>query len=89
MSLVKFRGEKNFLPTLPEPQGLGFVMRAKVYADHASDTTTWRSRTGFLVYLNCAPIYWMSKKQASVESSTFGSEFIASVASICKDLGTN
>ena len=30
----------------------------------------------FLVYLNCAPIYWWSKKQNSVESS-FGSEFIA------------
>lgn len=61
----------------PEPRGMGFTMRAKVDADHASDTTTRRSRTGFLVYLNCAPIYWMSKKQNSVESSTFGSEFIA------------
>ena len=61
----------------PEPRGMGFTMRAKVDADHASDTTTRRSRTGFLVYLNCAPIYWMSKKQTSVESSSFGSEFIA------------
>jgi hypothetical protein len=51
-------------------------MRAKVDADHAADTISRRSRTGFLVYLNCAPIYWMSKKQTSVESS-FGSEFIA------------
>jgi hypothetical protein len=61
----------------PEPRGMGFTMRAKVDADHASDTTTRRSRTGFLVYLNCAPIYWMSKKQTIVESSSFGSEFIA------------
>ena len=30
-----------------------------------------------MVYLNCAPIYWLSKKQTSVESSSFGSEFIA------------
>ena len=52
-------------------------MRAKVDADHASDTMTRCSRTGFLVYLNCAPIYWWSKKQNSVESSSFGSEFIA------------
>jgi hypothetical protein len=52
-------------------------MRAKVDADHASDTITRRSRTGFLVYLNCSPIYWSSKKQNSVESSSFGSEFIA------------
>jgi hypothetical protein len=52
-------------------------MRAKVNADHASDTITRRSRTGFLVYLNCAPIYWSSKKENSVESSSFGSEFVA------------
>ncbi len=52
-------------------------MRAKVNADHASDSVTRRLRTGFLVYLNCAPIYWSLKKQTSVESSTFGLEFIA------------
>ena len=47
---------------MPELRGLGFIMRAKVDADHASDTMTRRSRTGFLVYLNCAPIYWWSKE---------------------------
>ena len=62
---------------MPELRGLGFIMPAKVDADHASDMMTRRSRTGFLVYLNCAPIYWWSKKQNSVESSSFGSKFIA------------
>ena len=71
------QGKEELPPNMPEPQGTGFVMRAKVDADHASDTTTRRSRTGFIVYLNSAPAYWMSKKQASVESSSFGSEFIA------------
>lgn len=52
-------------------------MRAKVDADHASYTTSRRSRTCFLVDFNCSPIYLMSKKQTSVESSSFGSEFIA------------
>ena len=52
-------------------------MCAKVDADHTSDTITRCSRTGFLVYLNCALIYWWSKKQNSVESLSFGSEFIA------------
>lgn len=52
-------------------------MRAFVDADHASDSVTGRSRTGFLVYLNNAPVYWMSKKQTVVETSSFGSEFIA------------
>jgi hypothetical protein len=50
---------------------------AKVDANHAADTVTRRSRTGFLVFLNSAPVYWLSKKQASVESSSFGSEFCA------------
>ena len=62
---------------MPEPQGMGFIMRAKVDADHAADTVTRRSQTGFLVFLNSALIHWSSKKQTSVESSSFGSEFIA------------
>jgi hypothetical protein len=62
---------------MPEHRGIGFTMRAKVDADHAADTVTRRSRTGFLVYLNCAPIYWSSKKQTSVESCSFGSKFVA------------
>ena len=33
--------------------------------------------TGFIVCLNRAPIYWFSKKQTSIETSTFGSEFTA------------
>ena len=70
-------GKEELPPNMPEPRGMGFVIRAKVDADHASDTVTRRSRTGFLVYLNCAPVHWWSKKQTSVESSSFGSEFIA------------
>ena len=62
---------------MPDPRGQGFMMCAKVDADHASDTITRHSRTGVLVYLNCALIYWWSKKQNSVESSSSGSEFIA------------
>ena len=62
---------------MSEPRGLGFVIHDKVDFDHAADTFTRISRTGFLVYLNCAPANWFSKKQNGVESSTFGSEFIA------------
>ena len=71
------QGKEEVPSNMPEPRGLGFIMHAKVDADHASDTITRHSRTGFLVYLNCAPIYWWSKKQNSVESSSFGSKFIA------------
>jgi hypothetical protein len=70
-------GKEKMPPNMPEPRGFGFVIRAKVDADHAADTVTRRSRTGFLVYLNCALVQWFSKKQNYVESSSFGSEFIA------------
>ena len=46
-------------------------------ADHAGDRLTRRSQTGVLLYLNKAPIVWYSKRQNTVESSTFGSEFVA------------
>jgi hypothetical protein len=44
-------GKEEMPPNMPEPRGLGFVIRAKVDADHAADTVTRRSRTGFLAYL--------------------------------------
>ena len=64
-------------PDMPEKRGLGFVVTAKVDSDHAGDSMTRRSRTGFFVYCNNALVYWMSKKQTAVETSTFGSEFNA------------
>lgn len=69
---------KEELPgNMPEPRGIGFTMRAFVDSDHAGEVTTRRSRTGFIVFLNSAPIYWFSKRQTCIETSSFGSEFIA------------
>eukprot|EP00957_Ditylum_brightwellii_P057262 4339483-Ditylum_brightwellii.AAC.1 len=62
---------------MPVPQGQGFKVVARVDADHVDNSVTRRSKTRFLVYCNSVPVYWMSKKQTSVESSSFGSEFIA------------
>jgi hypothetical protein len=70
-------GDEELPPNMPNPRGMGFTMSAKVDADHASDTVSRRSRTGFLVYLNSSLTYWMSRKQTSVESTSFGSEFVA------------
>jgi len=57
--------------------GKEMIISYYVDADHTGDRLTRISRTGFVVKLNSAPIYWMSKKQTSVETSSFGSEFIA------------
>ena len=61
----------------PAPKGIGFTIRAFADSDHAGDSVTRRSRTGFIVFLNSAPIFVYSKKQGSCETSSFGSEFIA------------
>ena len=61
----------------PRPLGMEFLIRAFVDADFAGDLITRRSRSGFIVMLNMAPVYWFSKKQSTIETSTFGSEFCA------------
>ncbi|KAI2502900.1 Reverse transcriptase (RNA-dependent DNA polymerase) [Fragilaria crotonensis] len=48
-----------------------------VDASHGSDRATRRSQTGILLFCNKAPIIWHSKRQNTVEASTFGSEFQA------------
>jgi len=44
----------------PEPLDTEFVMRPFVDSNHAGDTITRRSRTGFIFFLNSAPTYWYS-----------------------------
>ena len=46
----------------PAPKGIGFAMRAFVDSDHAGYSIVRRSRTGFVVFLNNAPIFVNSKK---------------------------
>jgi hypothetical protein len=45
------------------------------------DIATGRSVTGILHLLNKTPIEWYSKRQAIVETATYGSEFVA--ARVC------
>ncbi len=69
--------EEEMPPGMPTPHGPTMTMRVYVDSNHAGDLVTRRSQTGFIVFLNNAPIYWSSKKQGSCETSTFGSEFVA------------
>ena len=62
---------------MPKPRGKSVQLNVFVDADHAGNKVTRRSHTGILIYCNLAPIVWYSKRQNTVESSTFGSEFIA------------
>jgi len=74
-------------PDIPEPRGRPVEIVVFVDADHAGDTMSRRSRTGILIYVNRAPILWMSKKQNSIETSTFGSEFSALKMAVEQTMG--
>ena len=64
-------------PDEPEPRGKAVDVTVFVDADHAGNKITRRSHTGILIFVNTTPIVWYSKRQNTVESSTFGSEFVA------------
>lgn len=73
-----YRDSEEEIPSnMPEPRGKSVQTSAHVDADHASNKVTRRSQTGILIFCNMAPILWFSKKQNTIESSTFGSEFMA------------
>jgi hypothetical protein len=61
----------------PIPRGMPVQINAFIDARHARNKVTRRSHTGVLIYLNTALIIWHSKAQKTVETSTFGAEFIA------------
>ena len=63
-------------PDMPKPLGKEVVMRCFADADHAGNKLTRRSRTGFIIFLQMAHIYYCSKRQNTLGFSTYGSEFI-------------
>lgn len=62
---------------MPEPRGRPVEITMFVDANHAGNVVTRRSHTGILIYVQNAPILFYSRRQNSVETSTFGSEFCA------------
>ena len=62
---------------MPKARGIAAEVTVFVDGSHASDKKTRRSHTGYIIFVNRAPIIWYRKRHATVESSTFGSEFIA------------
>ena len=61
----------------PEPLGKFVTLSHYVDANLMHDMVTGRSITGILHLVNKTPIDWFSKKQATVETATYGSEFVA------------
>ena len=69
---------KEELPfNAPPPLGNPVVLTHYVDANLYHNVLTGRSVTGILHLTNGTPIDWYSKKQATVETATYGSEFVA------------
>ena len=67
---------KEALPTnAPEQRDKEIDMRIFVDSDHAGDKLTRQSITGYIIFLNNAPIAWLYKKQETIETSVFGADF--------------
>ena len=62
---------------IPEPLGKPVVTTTFKDANLYHDMITGRAVTGILHLLNGTPIDWFSKRQDTVETATYGSEFVA------------
>src|SRR5210317_1469382 len=69
--------QEELPPDMPKPRGKSVRITCYVDANHAHDLVNCRSATGILLLVNKAPIRWISKRQKTVETSTYGSELVA------------
>ena len=65
--------DPGFIP----PYGQILETTIIVDSDHAHDHKTRRSLTGLIVFVGSTPVYWISKRQSTVASSTYAAEFSA------------
>ena len=70
--------EEELPPDRPTPLNKKAQITIYVDADHAHDTVTRRSVTGILVFINQTLVRYVSKRQKTVETSSYGSELVAS-----------
>ena len=77
-SYTVYAGAEELLPTdAPEPRGRRVTLTMYVDANLYHDMATGRSVTGIIHLMNQTPFDWYSKKQSTVETATYGSEFTA------------
>ena len=76
-----YAGTKEEIPH--EPKGKHVTKTTYVDANLHNDQVTGRAVTAYLHLVNTTPSHWHTKRQATAETATFGSEFVA--ARIAKD----
>ena len=64
-------------PDMPKPKMKPVKIVIYFDASFACDMVTRRSVTGIIVFVNSTPVRWYSKKQNTVETSTYGAKLVA------------
>jgi hypothetical protein len=64
-------------PRFPEPLLDEISINMFCDSDHGHDKITGRSITGIICFVGSTPVFWESKRQNCVQTSTFGAEFTA------------
>ena len=73
-----YRDAHESLPEdMAKPRGRSVVTTTFIDASFATNKKTRKSHSGFPLFVNRAPIVWFSKRQSTVETSTFSAEFMA------------
>ena len=73
-----YRDAEEQMPhRMPNPRGHDVLTTAFVDASFASNKVTRHSHSGYIIFVNSAPIKWFSKKQKTLETSAFSAEYIA------------
>ena len=73
-----YRDAEEQMPhRMPRPRGNAVVTTAFCDASYAANKKTRRSHTGYVIFINRAPIMWKSRRQNTLETSAFSAEFIS------------
>jgi hypothetical protein len=57
----------------PKPGSKKAQITVFIDANHTHDVVTRRSVAGIILFINNTPVRWVSKRQKTVETSTYGS----------------
>ena len=80
LQVFRTRGSnvQEILPDdMPDPLGEAVITTTTMDANLNHCLATGKSLTGCLHFVNKTPVDWYSKRQATVETATYGSEFFA------------
>ena len=66
-----WRTEEDILHRMPRPRGMKVATTSFVDSSHESNKVMWRSHSGHILFVNRAPVKWLSQRQQTVETSVF------------------